>query len=98
MRARARPAFRRTVRQFEGHGRVVAQADELLAKLLAEAVDGKVDILLVTAAINTLSVQVSEQIGTANDAMEDWRDLAPDDVAELEERVRQRSEAERDDR
>lgn len=92
MRARARPAFRRVVRLYEAHGRVVGQIGNLGHSLAAQATNGKVDLRLVDAALNTIAVQVSEQLGTANDAMEDWRDLAPDDVEELERRANRQDE------
>jgi hypothetical protein len=44
------------------------------------------------AVLDLLFVQISEQIGTADDAMEDWRDIVPDEVAELERRGRERKE------
>lgn len=94
MRVRARPAFRRVVRLYQASGRLVSQIDEQRAALHSNASSGKIDIRLVDAALTTLSVQVSEQIGTADDAMEDWRDLAPDEVAELEARATRRDEDE----
>ena len=92
LRSRAAPAFRRVVRLYEGHTRLIVQTDELLKNLKRGATDGKVEVGLVEAAMRTIRVQVSEQIGTSNDAMEDWRDLAPEEVAELEERARRRDE------
>jgi hypothetical protein len=44
----------------------------------------------VIAALDLLFVQINEQIGTADDAMEDWRDIVPDEVAELERRATER--------
>ncbi len=44
------------------------------------------------AVLDLLFVQINEQIGTADDAMEDWRDIVPDEVAELERRGRERKE------
>jgi hypothetical protein len=38
----------------------------------------------IDSSLDVLAAQVLEQIGTANDAMEDWRDLVPEEVAEIE--------------
>lgn len=92
MRARAQPAFRRVVRLYEAQGRVLEQADLLIDDLSRRSRNGQVDLLAVRSAFNTIQVQVGEQIGTSNDAMEDWRDLAPNDVAELEQRARLREQ------
>lgn len=36
---------------------------------------------------------VTEQIATADDALEDWRDLIPDDVEEIMERIKVKGRA-----
>lgn len=97
MRASARPAFRRTLGLYNSHGRVVGQINELHRELVRiSGSDGRIDMRHVSLALNTIKVQVTEQIGTANDAMEDWRDLAPEDVKELEDKAEAQYEAEKE--
>jgi hypothetical protein len=43
--------------------------------------------------LDVLQVIVVEELATANDALEDWRDLIPEDVAELDRRLRERCES-----
>lgn len=97
MTARAQLAFRRVVRLYEAQSRVAEQADRLTETLIERSNNGQVNIKFVVDAFNTLQVQVREQIGTANDAMDDWRDLAPAEVAELEARARQREKQRQND-
>ena len=46
--------------------------------------------------LNQLQALVDEQIWTGQDAMEDWRDIIPEDVAEIEGRSSERRNAESD--
>jgi hypothetical protein len=41
--------------------------------------------------LDTMEAVVAEQITIATDALEDWRDLIPEDVAEVERRLRERA-------
>lgn len=41
--------------------------------------------------LDVVAALVQEQLASVTDAMEDWRDLVPEDVAEVEERLRTRS-------
>ena len=49
----------------------------------------------VSLCMDTLSAQVLEQIGTANDAMDDWRDILPDEVDKVTSEIKDRANAER---
>jgi hypothetical protein len=39
--------------------------------------------------MNALRSQVIEQVGTASDAMADWRDIVPEEVEKIEKRIRE---------
>ena len=57
---------------------------------VANQADATVDVLHVEAQLDVLDVQVVGDLATANDAMEDWRDLVPDEVEKLEAIARSR--------
>ena len=40
-------------------------------------------------ALDVIEAIVLEQIPTGADALEDWRDIVPDDVADVERRLRE---------
>jgi signal transduction histidine kinase len=91
MRASARSAFRRVTRLYEAFGRLVDSIEDRRQLLQEQLVSSNPnDLHSVEAALDLLRVQVTEQLGTANDAMDDWRDLVPDQVEELERRARER--------
>ena len=69
----ARAAFRRVTALYNSLYRLSNRIEELKA----ENPDNRLD--LVQALVN-------EQIATGQDAMEDWRDLVPEDVEEIERR------------
>ena len=68
VKPQARSAFRRLVSLYRSISRV------------AQTVDGDDDDASKVAIVRAI---VSEQIGAADDALEDWRDLVPDAVEEL---------------
>ena len=88
MRAPVKSAFRRTVRIYQGIGRQGQSIEGRRQRLhyLAEASSGSVPISEIDAALDLLTTQVQEQLGTVDDAMEDWRDLAPDQVGRVEQK------------
>ncbi len=95
MRPYARSAFRRVLSLYTALGRFCASIDERRTMLNAEASTHsgrQIPIERAIAVLDLLFVQINEQIGTADDAMEDWRDIVPDEVAELERRGRERKE------
>lgn len=84
IRPHARSAFRRLLSLYRALARLQASVDTRRAFLWRVAEGQAVSLDHVEAALDLLATQVSEQIGTANDAMEDWRDLVPDEVQEIE--------------
>lgn len=86
IRPHARSAFRRVLSLYQAFGRLSASVEDRrsLLRRIGLSREGEVPLDHVEAALDLLAVQVTEQIGTANDAMDDWRDLVPDDVAKVE--------------
>ena len=84
----AKSAFRRLVSLYQGLGRFLATIDER-RQALTDAADG--DTLPLDKALDTLlilEVQIQEKLQTIDDAVADWRDVAPDEVRELEDNLR----------
>jgi hypothetical protein len=73
-RSHARSAFRRVLQLYKSISRLSATIQSVPA---SPSVD---DYKLVLARIDT---GVTEQIATADDALEDWHDLVPEQVEEL---------------
>lgn len=88
----ASSAFRRMLNLYRALGR---QNDALAAQTarLQELEDnkGKVEMSHVAASLYTLRAMVIEQIATADDAMSDWRDIVPDEVARIEREAEERA-------
>ncbi len=72
----ARSAFRRVMSLYMGLSRLAG-----IIENTKDSVSPHVDYLNIYQAV------VMEQIATADDAMEDWRDLVPEDVEELEKKI-----------
>jgi len=77
----ARSAFRRVLSLYSGLSR--------LAQII-ERVRAEPDQQPALAALDTLEAVIIEQIATADDALDDWRDLVPEDVEEVERKLRNR--------
>lgn len=71
----ARSAFRRLISLYESLSRVGAEI---------EASNGAQSKELTIAKLEAIVV---EQLATADDALEDWRDIVPDEVSELRSRL-----------
>ena len=71
VRTHARPAFRRVTALYDSLFRLSIQIEELKG----EDPDHR---------LNLIQALVNEHIRTGKDAMEDWRDIVPEDVAEIE--------------
>jgi hypothetical protein len=85
----ARGAFRRLVSMYEALqkvGIVIQERRELFAVAM-NLENGTIPKVQADAALDVLEALVVGQIGTANDAMEDWRDIVPDEVQEIERRL-----------
>jgi hypothetical protein len=88
VRPHARSAFRRVVSLYEALGRIESSVADRRTVLIGIADEGgQISITHVESALDLIATQALEQIGTANDAMEDWRDLVPDEVANIEGKV-----------
>jgi hypothetical protein len=76
VRPYARSAFRRQRRLYEGLGRLIDEIDLQMSSDDANSHPG----------LRILRAMIIEQVGTSGDALDDWRDLVPDEVAQLERR------------
>lgn len=74
--AHARSAFRRQIGLYSGLGRLTDEIDSQVA----EAHDENAKLRL-----RILRAMIVEQAGMSGDALSDWRDLVPEEVAELEQ-------------
>jgi hypothetical protein len=83
----AKSAFRRVLSLFQAFGRLRESVEVLSQEIGDKAESDQVSVAYVELALKLLRTQILEQIGTANDAMEDWRDMVPDEVAVVEGRV-----------
>lgn len=90
----ARSAFRRVLRLYEALGRFNATVDERRRELVERA-DGSETVALadVLDSLQMIEIQVTENLRTVDDAMEDWRDLAPAEVEQVEEKARAQERA-----
>jgi hypothetical protein len=79
----ARSAFRRLVSLYSGLSRLAAMLDSAKRSSAPSAECG--------AVLDKLAAVVTEHIMTADDAMEDWSDIAPDDVEAVRQRIRPRN-------
>ena len=84
MQPHARSAFRRLLSLYGSLGRV-AEHISIFRRASISAETG----------YPLLHAIVTEQLATAGDAMEDWRDIVPEDVAEVEARLRGQPATER---
>ena len=74
----ARSAFRRLVSLYESLSRAST------AIQLTESSESSEDIRVTIAKLDTI---VTEQLSTADDALEDWNDIVPEDVEELKQKL-----------
>jgi hypothetical protein len=94
VRPHARSAFRRMLNLYAALGRLHEAVGQQLTWLssLEGMHDKTVNFEHVRASLMLLEAVVIEQIATGEDAIEDWRDLVPDEVAEIERKARERGE------
>ena len=74
--AHARSAFRRQIGLYRGLGRLIDEIDSQFA----EAADDNAKLRL-----KILRAMIVEQAGMSGDALSDWRDLVPEEVAQIEQ-------------
>jgi hypothetical protein len=83
-----RPHGRKAVRRIVALGRGIGTFSTVIEterELIASRSKGEsVDIVTVERAFDILESHVGEQLGTVGDAIEDWRDVVPDEVQALE--------------
>lgn len=92
-RPHARSAFRRVTALYSGYTRIGASIDRQRELIVRGAgADGRVRVEQVTLSLDLLEAQIVEQFETLQDALDDWRDLAPEGVAEIETQLRKRLE------
>ena len=94
LRLPARSAFRRVLHLYLALGRQRAATRDQVANLsrLVES-DGKtIQLEHALASLVALDYIVVEQIGTGADALEDWRDLVPEEVEAIEAKAREGEE------
>jgi hypothetical protein len=75
VRPHARSAFRRQKGLYMGLGRLIDEIDLQIASLEDENS---------RLSLKILRVMIIEQLGMSGDALDDWRDLVPDEVEQLE--------------
>jgi hypothetical protein len=93
IRPHAKSAFRRVRTLYQALGRL-RSTTEIETEYLAECEgagheDGLIRLDLALASLDKLRLICREQIATADNALDDWRDLAPDEVADIERAARQ---------
>ena len=74
VRLHARPAFRRVLDLYISLGRL----SDRIREYKAEDPDNR---------LNVIEAIVDEQLGTMDSALEDWRDIFPEDVEEIAARI-----------
>lgn len=88
LRPHARSSFRlvqNLAQSFQRLGTSIGRERDLLSGLSDE--QERIPFISVYQSMELLRVQVLEQIGTATNALEGWRDILPDEVEELERRA-----------
>ncbi len=87
----ARSAFRRVLSLYEAFGRLSATIDERRTVLEQRAGStNNVPLDAVHDSLEVISTQVTENLRTIDDAMEDWRDLAPTEVERIQQQANER--------
>jgi len=92
LRPHAKSAFRRVVGLFRAFGNISDTIDFQMVTLeqIASENHGHLEVAHVRLVMDALKAQAVAQISTVNDAMDDWRDLVPEDVQAIEEQARTR--------
>jgi hypothetical protein len=84
----ARSAFRRIFSLYHSLSRMAVS----ISKVKESEFSKENDVL------RTIQAIVIEQIATADDALEDWRDIIPEDVKEVEKRMSEKRGKETDNK
>lgn len=75
----ARSAFRRLITLYKSLSRLALAIDQAKRK--------EISVTNNNLILEKLEAIVIEQIATANDALEDWRDIVPEEVKEITDKV-----------
>jgi hypothetical protein len=89
----ARSAFRRVRNIYEALGRLLELINSQSLSFNMTRHTGSPDTLdyeSVRLTMLMLERIIIEQVNTVDDALEDWRDLVPDEVKQIEDQVQQR--------
>lgn len=90
IRPHARSAFRRNLNLYGAVRRLIVEIDRQVDRLEGAVDDrGRVAFDDAKQGLYIVRTMAVEQAYTADDVLEDWRDLVPDEVAEVEARVEQ---------
>ena len=91
IQTQARPAFRRLVSLYAALQNVAGAIEARRQNLneLAHQSAGNVTIDHVNVSLDLVQALVLEHIRTANDAVEDWRDIAPSEVEQIERSIKE---------
>lgn len=92
-RRQARSAFRRVTTLYAGYTRIGRSLGSQRQRL-GEAADaeGRIPVEQASLSLDLLEAQLLEQFETLEDALDDWRDLALGEVAEVEATLGKRLE------
>jgi hypothetical protein len=77
----ARSSFRRLVSLYKSLGRLIQTINDRKSQN---------DVASYSAALDLVEAVAIEQLASAGDAMEDWRDIVPEEVDELVKRIENR--------
>jgi hypothetical protein len=93
VRQSARSAFRRVRTLYMGLGRLSQKATSESTRLISARENASADLVrldLALASLDKLFLMAEEQRATGVDALEDWRDLAPDEVGRIENEIEEK--------
>jgi hypothetical protein len=89
-RLQARTGLRRVLTLYASvarFGQLVEERRSLLGGIAMLSRNNTIPMTHVDQALDLLAVASTEQLGTASAALEDWRDLLPDEVEKLAQRA-----------
>lgn len=95
VRQQAKPAFRRLVSILTGLGHIAEATDAARVFLTVKSADndGRVEVGHVEYALDQVAARVKAELEVAPFAIDDWEDLAPDEVRELKKEAVDRESA-----
>lgn len=82
----ARSAFRRLLSLYFGLSRIAQSIQNMRYATQSDKIPASI--------LDTLEAMVTDHLSTADDALDDWRDIVPEDVEELYDRIKNRQKME----